>query len=216
MYPLRPLFGLPGWGVPLSDFFSFSVVNRARAGRSTRSFINDGLWDAILNNILTWSLTTTDHWALILQIEFGHDDAHPLRDGQGVLGTGNETQTMYLTRMIDDVRSRNCTPILSSMTPRLKFVNNAQVIGTPFVEWAKDVANATETPFVDHNLFTAQMYTQMGLKNTMTLFAPGDSTHTDAAGAVVVAEMFLRGLVCDGQAEELIAGLSPRGAAVTC
>ena len=42
-----------GWGEMFQEFFSddVEVMNYARGGRSTRSFINEGLWDKVKANI---------------------------------------------------------------------------------------------------------------------------------------------------------------------
>ena len=41
-----------GWGMPFSIFFDSSVTveNRAKNGRSTRTFIEEGLWKPVVNN----------------------------------------------------------------------------------------------------------------------------------------------------------------------
>src|SRR5690349_15747651 len=42
---------LYGWGVPFADYFDrakINVVNRARAGRSSRTFISEGSWGRIV------------------------------------------------------------------------------------------------------------------------------------------------------------------------
>ena len=43
-----------GWGVPFADYFDptkVNVVNRARGGRSSRTFISEGLWDKLLADV---------------------------------------------------------------------------------------------------------------------------------------------------------------------
>ena len=39
-----------GWGDPFADYFDpakVNVINRARAGRSSRTFVTEGLWDKV-------------------------------------------------------------------------------------------------------------------------------------------------------------------------
>ncbi|RKO91413.1 SGNH hydrolase-type esterase domain-containing protein [Blyttiomyces helicus] len=207
-----------GWGEPAHALFSLNLTNDALSGRSTRTFISEGHWSALLASIKPGDYVL---------IEFGHNDQHAIIDGPGVLnGTGNETMTVgnevvrtfgaYLRQMISDVRRKLCIPVISSMTPRLDFVHNAQVIGTPYVTWAREVALAANVSYLDHNKYTALAYTAIGFQNTVKLFAPGDDTHTDPAGAVVVADAFVRALVCDGTLTALIAGLSAQGKAIAC
>ena len=43
-----------GWGVPFAGYFDpakLNVVNRARGGRSSRTFISEGLWDQLLADV---------------------------------------------------------------------------------------------------------------------------------------------------------------------
>src|ERR1700753_4020093 len=42
-----------GWGMPFAHFFDSAVVvdNRAKNGRSTKSFIAEGRWDAALRDM---------------------------------------------------------------------------------------------------------------------------------------------------------------------
>ena len=43
--------GAQGWGDPLAGYFDstkINVLNRARAGRSSRTFVTEGLWDRVL------------------------------------------------------------------------------------------------------------------------------------------------------------------------
>src|ERR1700759_308966 len=54
-----------GWGMPFAHFFDSTVTvhNRAKNGRSTKSFIEEGLWKPIVDN-----LQTGDY----VFIQFGH------------------------------------------------------------------------------------------------------------------------------------------------
>ncbi|RKO88970.1 hypothetical protein BDK51DRAFT_31898 [Blyttiomyces helicus] len=75
-----------GWGEPAHDLFSLNVTNDALQARSTRTFITEGHWTALLS-----SLSPGDY----VVIEFGHNDAHSIVNGAGVLnGTGDETITI--------------------------------------------------------------------------------------------------------------------------
>src|SRR5215472_5945469 len=57
-----------GWGDPLADYFDaakINVVNRARAGRSSRTFYTEGLWDNVREQFKPGDYVL---------IEFGHND----------------------------------------------------------------------------------------------------------------------------------------------
>src|SRR6476646_3837476 len=56
-----------GWGMPFANFFDSSVVvdNRAKNGRSTSSFLQEGLWKPVIEN-----MNEGDY----VLIQFGHND----------------------------------------------------------------------------------------------------------------------------------------------
>lgn len=56
---------LQGWGTYLGDYMTIKVINKARNGRSTRSFIAEGLWSQLL------AMTTPEDFVII---EMGHND----------------------------------------------------------------------------------------------------------------------------------------------
>ena len=65
-YP-RSRYPLTGWGMPFADFFDSTVTveNKARGGRSTRTFISEGRWKEITDNL---------HAGDFVLIQFGHND----------------------------------------------------------------------------------------------------------------------------------------------
>ncbi len=119
-----------GWGVNFQDYFDSAklvVVNGAKSGLSTPTFINSGSWDAILSKV-----KPNDY----VIIQFGHNDNGPV-DSFRFRGTmpslGDETQEAhdaqsrpetvhtygwYLKKMIADVLAKNANPIVISMTVR--------------------------------------------------------------------------------------------------
>jgi len=61
-----------GWGMPFSNFFDSTIIvdNRAKNGRSTQSFIDERLWQPVVNN-----LSQGDY----VFIQFGHNDEVPTK-----------------------------------------------------------------------------------------------------------------------------------------
>ena len=63
-----------GWGVPFAAYFDptrVNVVNRARGGRSSRTFITEGAWDQLLAEVKAGDTVL---------IQFGHNDGGPIND----------------------------------------------------------------------------------------------------------------------------------------
>src|SRR5215471_11575874 len=44
---------ITGWGTPFEDFFdsTVTIANKARGGRSTRTFISEGRWQNVLDSL---------------------------------------------------------------------------------------------------------------------------------------------------------------------
>jgi lysophospholipase L1-like esterase len=108
-----------GWGEALQPCFDSTAVrvaNRAMNGRSTRSFVAEGRWKAIVD-----SLKPGDY----VFIQFGHNDEK--------VGTANysspEDYRRNLVRFVDDVRSRGGHAVLFTPVVRRRF-EGARLVDT--------------------------------------------------------------------------------------
>lgn len=140
-----------GWGAVANTVFDetkIDIVNAAMAGRSCRSYLNEGRWEKVYN-----SLKPGD----FVLIQFGHNDISPIDKPKyrGAIATADDTCHVYrmqaakedltkqnvidqklksntlvgsyevvfsfgwyLKKFIQDVREKGATPILVSLTPR--------------------------------------------------------------------------------------------------
>jgi len=100
-----------GWGMMLPGFVDgeITVVNYAQNGRSTKSFIDLGLWDK-----LRWSLAPGDY----VIIQFGHNDEKPKADRHTDPGS---TFDYNLARFIRETREHGGIPILMNCVVRRNF-----------------------------------------------------------------------------------------------
>jgi lysophospholipase L1-like esterase len=85
-----------GWGEPIVAYFDpskIAVLNRARGGRSSRTFLTEGLWEQVLSAMKPGDFVL---------IQFGHNDGGPINDNSRARGTikgvGEETDPAALTR----------------------------------------------------------------------------------------------------------------------
>lgn len=213
-----------GWGDPLANYFDAAkirVMNRARAGRSSRTFYAEGLWEAVRAQ-----LKPGDY----VLIEFGHNDGGPVdkAPGRGSLpGIGEETQEVskpdgshetvhtfgwYLRKFIADAKAAGANPIVLSPTIRNIWTGgDVERYMGHFSEWSEEVAKAEDVPFVDHAKLTADVYEQLGPDKVKEYF-PQDHTHTSREGADLNASLVVAGL--KGIHSPLTAFLSGKGAAV--
>src|SRR5471030_687469 len=59
---------IQGWGTPFSAYFDpakVTVLNKARGGRSSRSYVHEGLWDAVAKVLKPGDFVL---------LQFGHND----------------------------------------------------------------------------------------------------------------------------------------------
>ena len=158
--------GMWGWASQAFTVFDESkitLVNAGRAGRSTRTFLNEGLWDRVYNALQPGDYVT---------IQFGHNDISPIADKKkrGVIPSAKDTSTVfrlddgkfeliysygwYLKKFIQDVREKGATPILVSLTPRNEWPGGkAERRNNSYGKWLAEVVKETGVEFVDmHNI----------------------------------------------------------------
>lgn len=199
---------IDGWGNYITDSVTLPVANRAIGGRSARSYTREGRFDEIA------SLLQSGDYVVI---EFGHNDGGSLSTDNGRTdcpGSGTETcQTTYdgvaetvltfpayLQNAAKTFQDLGANVLISSQTPNNVWEGGAYAY-TPnrFVEYAQLAAENVGADYVDHGAYVAAIYESMGSDAVNALY-PQDHTHTNAEGAGVVAEAFLKAVVCSGVA----------------
>jgi rhamnogalacturonan acetylesterase len=187
-----------GWGDHFAHYIDtghINVVNRARAGRSSRTFLHEGAWDAVVSN-----LKPGDY----VLIQMGHNDGGDLAGAKprGTLkGVGDEQQEVtlddgthevvhtfgwYLRRYVRDAQARGAHPILLNLTVRNIWNNGKIERDMGYNDFIRTVADAEQVPFLDVSDIEADRLEKLGQQSTAALF-PIDHTHTSAEGAELVA-----------------------------
>lgn len=206
---------IQGWGEPFHDYFDpakINVVNLARGGRSSRTFITEGLWDKLLAEVKSGDFVL---------IQFGHNDGgainaeppgstRPLRARGSLPGVGEESQKIdnvlthrdevvhtfgwYVRKMIADVKARGATPIILSLTVRDIWTGGKIERGNgEYRNWDRAIARSAGIAFVDLTRILADQYQELGEEKTGVFFAR-DHTHSRPAGAEVAAAGVVGGL----------------------
>ena len=200
-----------GWGdhfASLFDTTKINIANRAMAGRSSRSYYNEGRWASVLSEMKPGDYVL---------IQMGHNDGGtttPQTDTKArssYKGIGDETaefplpkpfttgpiagQTTetihtygwYLRKYIADTRAKKATPILLTVT--IRNIWTAGPDGKQHIErdmgfrdFENQVGAAEHVPVVDMATIAADGWEALGPEKTATYF-PIDHTHTSAAGA---------------------------------
>ena len=184
-----------GWGMPFIYFWdsTVKVVNKAKNGRSTKSFRNEGLWKQIMDE---------SNEGDFVFIQFGHNDEVPTK-----ANATTETEfTNNLTQFIAEARDKKIIPVLLTPVARRKFDATGKIEGTHDVysQLVRNVATKEKVYFIDLDKKSQELYQQMGVENSKLLFLhlkPGehpnhpdgkeDNTHFSELGARLVAQMVL-------------------------
>lgn len=200
--------GARGWGDPFITYFDatkINVLNRARAGRSSRTFITEGLWDKVLSDMKPGDFVL---------IQFGHNDGGAVNDASRARGSlpglGEETQEIdnlvtkqhevvrtygwYMRKIITDAKAKGATPIVLSLTVRNIWKEGKVERGSGhYGEWAAEIARSQHVLFIDVTTIIADRYEQLGEEKVKELFGP-DHTHTSPAGAGLNAALIVDGI----------------------
>jgi rhamnogalacturonan acetylesterase len=199
-----------GWGDHFAHYFDttkVNIANRAIAGRSARSYMNEGAWDDVLAEMKPGDYVL---------LQWGHNDGGgPLTpdfkargEGKGIgeesvdIPTnmvykkgplaGKATETVhtygwYNRKYIADTRAKGATPMLLTVTVRNIWPKGAD--GTVHIErdmgyrdFDMQIAAAEHVPLIDMATVAADKFEMLGPTTTSLLF-PIDHTHTSPVGA---------------------------------
>lgn len=217
-----------GWAMMLQDCFNpdFIVVdNHAVNGRSSKSFIDEGRWNKVLERIKPGDYVI---------IQFGHNDEKPKADRHTDPGS---TFDYNLAKYVRETREKGGIPILMSPVVRRNFLVKApendddeklrtstfkdgsiMIEGDSLIDThglyrvaPMDVAERMNCHFIDANKITHDLEQGLGREASKKLhmwFLPGeepsepqgkqDNTHYNKYGAQVVAN-----LLADALCEEI-------------
>jgi lysophospholipase L1-like esterase len=189
-----------GWGEALQACFDPATVrveNRAKNGRSTRTFIEEGLWRAIAD-----SLQSGDY----VFVQFGHNDESREKVDRY---TPPAAYRANLLRFVDDVRARGATPVLMTPLMRRSFDSTGHVRDThgEYPALVRAVASERGVALLDVHRESAAVLERYGPDSSRALFLQvergenanypegvHDNTHFSPRGAVVMAGLAIRAM----------------------
>lgn len=218
--------GMWGWGSQAYTVFDSTkcvVINAAKAGRSTRTFLYEKRWDEVYRSVQPGDYVL---------IQFGHNDTGHIdsQKERAVIATAKDTCHVYkmasdgqykviysfgwyLKKFIQDVREKGGTPILVSLTPRNRWhEGKGETVGElypvkekkdkMYIErrndntygmWYRQVAEETGCDFLDVHNISADALQKMGKEKAAAMYNR-DHTHTSLAGARLNAQSVAKGL----------------------
>jgi lysophospholipase L1-like esterase len=184
-----------GWGQALQLFLTpnATVVNVAKSGASSKSFIDLGRLDHILGLIKSGDY---------LLISFGHNDEKT--DDPTRYTIPATTYKSYLSQYIDKAKAKGAIPVLITPVERRRFTS-AGVATTSHGAYPaamRELATAKKVPLVDLSASSLALWNKLGVEGTKSCFlflAAGksanypdgveDNTHFQAHGAIEVARL---------------------------
>lgn len=188
-----------GWGIAFPQFcdtMQVNIINKARGGRSSRTFINEGLWDKAKKEFKQGDFVF---------IQFGHNDAGNIykKKFRGSLsGIDDKTQNVqrdtltevvhtfgwYLSKMIKETKEAGALPVVLSLTPRNEWPNGiVEQRKNTYVKWTQQVAEKENAIYIDVSNLLAEKYQKLG-KEKVKDFFPKDHTHSGLEGATFSAK----------------------------
>lgn len=215
-----------GWAMALQAYFDDNILvdNHAVNGRSSKSFIDEGRWDKVLQKMKPGDYVI---------IQFGHNDEKPKADRHTDPGS---TFDYNLAKFVRETREHGGIPVLMNCVVRRNFFVKApendddeklrtqtfqdgvkMVEGDSLIDThglyrvaPRDVAQRMNCHFVDANQITHNLEQGLGTEASKKLhmwFLPGtepsepkgkqDNTHYSIYGAHQVARLLADALCCE-------------------
>jgi lysophospholipase L1-like esterase len=190
---------LTGWGMPFKHFFdsTVSVDNRARGGRSTRTFISENRWQPIADSL---------HEGDYVLIQFGHND-EAKEERYKDRYTPVPDYRNNLIKFITDTRNKKAFPVLITPVTRMRFDGQGRIEEThkEYSAAVWEVGKKYNVPVIDLDARSRELLQGFGPNNSRLLFMqldslehpayPGgqkDNTHFNEYGARLMAQLVLK------------------------
>jgi pectinesterase len=192
-----------GWGQLFQNYFNKNLAvvdNHARNGRSSKSFMTDGLWAKV-----TKLIKKGDY----VLIQFGHNDE---KKGDTARYTQpGSTFDQYLTKYVTETQKLGGIPVLLSPVVRRKWKNGVLVdTHGEYRYTARNVATNLKVKFIDANSITEKLESGLGEEGSKKLhmiydagqeaaYPDGisDNTHYNVYGAKTVAKLLADALTAE-------------------
>ncbi len=188
-----------GWGEFLQQFFKEEKVrvdNHAQNGRSTKTFIAEGRWQALVEK-----LRAGDY----VFIQFGHND----QPKEKASHTPPEDYRRNLVRFVSDVRAKKATPVLLTPVVRRRFDDKGNFYDTHdnYPDIVRAVAAEQKAALIDLHRRSERVLREHGVEGSKKLFLQltagehanypqgiEDNTHFSPLGAELMAAQAVAGI----------------------
>jgi lysophospholipase L1-like esterase len=190
-----------GWGEMLGQHFKAGKVvieNRAMNGRSTKTFISEGRWQKIVDDLKKGDFVF---------IQFGHNDSSK---DKGERYTPPEDYKRNLIKFVDEVRAKGGNPILLTPVMRRRFDKEGKFYDThgEYPGIVRTVAHEYKATLIDMHKSSEELIVKYGVEDSRKLFLqlkPGenvnypngidDNTHFSPLGAEEMAKLVVKEMI---------------------
>ncbi|URZ16537.1 rhamnogalacturonan acetylesterase [Clostridium felsineum] len=201
---------MAGWGQLIGKYFKENIIirNYALPGRSSKSFIDEGVLDKILKEI-----KENDY----LLIQFGHNDEKKYDPSR--YSNPDNSYKEYLKQYINGARQHGAIPILITPVSRRTFDknNNIECSHGKYPDSMKDLANTEQVTLIDLTRISKNYFESLGAEKTKNIFLhlkPGenknyingvnDNTHFHENGANEIGHLIVKELKSDSTLNKFI------------
>jgi len=191
-------YPVTGWGTPFANYFdgSVKVDNRAKGGRSTRTFLQENRWQPIVDSLMPGDYVI---------MQFGHND-EAKEPQYAARYTPVPDYKKNLTKFITETRAKKAFPILVTPVSRRRFDKDGKALEThkEYTAAVFEVGAQEKVPVIDLDKMSRDLYQQFGANDSRLLFMELDSaehpiypmgrhddTHFNDYGARMIAELVL-------------------------
>ena len=189
-----------GWGEMLQEYFDphkVTVENHAQNGRSTKTFISEGRWQAVVDKLRKGDFVF---------VQFGHNDSSKEK---GERYTPPDAYRANLVRFIADVRARKANIVLLTPVMRRRFDKDGNFVDThgEYPDIVRNVAKEQNVAMIDMHRKSEAVIKRFGVEASRQLFLhlkPGenpnypkgveDNTHFVPKGAEEMAKIAVDGI----------------------
>ncbi|MCR5605878.1 MAG: hypothetical protein K6F69_03560, partial [Treponema sp.] len=182
--PYFPTASCAGWPqFMMSELEEMALCNLAHSGMTTNCFRDDGHWKIIQDRIKKGD---------VILFQFGHND-QKRRNLQAFSG-----YMQNLRRYVNETLSFGAYPILVTPISRIPFEDNGEYrsILLNHALAVKLVADEYNIPYIDMHEMTFDFWTN-DIDKAHLYFMPGDITHTNDFGAILLADMASKKIQAD-------------------
>ena len=187
-----------GWAQELGKFFDSEqlvVKNYAVSGRSSKSFIDEGRWDKVKEQIKPGDYVL---------IQFGANDQK--KQDPKRYTDPETTFKENFRKFITETREKGGIPVLATSVVRRRWNKEGELVDTygRYVESVREIAKEMNVPIVDMQVSTRKLVEKYGVEDSKKLFLwvePGvaerfpdgnkDDSHLNILGATEFSRLFV-------------------------